>query len=253
MKITLRFFLFVIVVSFLSACGPSEADQLATVEAFVAETVAAIPTQIPQATQTSLPTYTPQATFTAVPSQTPLPTYTPYPTYTPPATATESPTATATAEPTTAPTTSGQSAPTSTPVVVANVSEQLAAKIQDELTRIDIFRSSLRPSKLEWANNYTDLPSDCGAIVFSHDSIANVLTVDVSVQAQNVQNAYGIYRAATDTVLNLLAPWADICRVDLASGVSRRIIDYNQHSILYPALDQPIGQLNQAINLLQSP
>jgi hypothetical protein len=253
MKTVLRVLLLVIFVTVLSACSPSEADQRATVEALVAETVAAIPTQSPQATLLPLPTYTPEATFTAVPSQTPLPTYTPYPTYTPPATATESPTATATAEPATAPTTSGQSAPTSTPVALANVGEQLAAKIQDELTRIDIFRSSLRPRKLDWGNNYTDLPTDCGAVVSSYDSIANVLTVDVSAQSPNVQNAYGIYRAATDTVLSLMVPWADICRADLASGVSRRIIDYNQHSILYPALDQPIGQLNQAINSLQSP
>jgi len=251
MRITLRFFLFVIVVSLLSACGPSEADQLATVQALVAETVAAIPSQAPQATLLPLPTYTPQATFTAVPSQTPLPTYTPYPTDTPPATATESPTATATSKPTSAPTTSGQAAPTSAPAV--NVSEQLAAKIQDELTRIDLFRSSLRPRKLEWENNYTELPTDCGAVVSSYDGIANVLTVDVSTESPTVQNAYAIYRSATDTVINLMAPWVEICRIDLASGVSRRIIDYNQHSILYPALDQPIGQLNQAINALQSP
>lgn len=251
MKTILRLFLFVVVVTLLSACGPSEADQLATVEVLVAETVAAIPTQAPQATLPPLPTYTPQATFTAVPSQTPLPTYTPYPTYTPPATATESPTATETVAPTAAATTSSQPAPTSAPVV--NVSEQLAAKIQDELTRIDTFRNSLRPNKLEWQNNYTELPTDCGAVVVSYDSIANVLTIDVSTQSQIVQNAYANYRSATETALNLMAPWVDICRTDLASGVSRRIIDYNQHSILYPALDQPVGLLNQAINSLQSP
>lgn len=251
MKMTLRFSLFVIVVSLLSACGPSEADQLATVEVLVAETVAAIPTQAPQATLPPLPTYTPQATLTAVPSQTPLPTYTPYPTYTPPPTATELPTATETVEPTAAATTSSQPAPTSAPVV--NVSEQLAAKIQDELTRIDIFRGSLRPSKLEWENHYTDLPSDCGAIVSSYEGIANVLTLDVSTESPTVQTAYAIYRSATDTVINLMAPWVEICRTDLASGVSRRIIDSNQHSILYPALDQPIGLLNQAINSLRSP
>lgn len=251
MKHSLRALLLVILVTFLSACGPSEADQLATVAVLVAETVAAIPTQAPQATLLPLPTYTPQATFTAVPSQTPLPTYTPYPTYTPPATATESPTATETVAPTAAATTSGQPAPTSAPVV--NISEQLAAKIQDELTRIDTFRNSLRPRKLEWDNTYTDLPSDCGAIVSSYDGIANVLTRDVSAESPTVQNAYAIYRSSTDTVINLIAPWVEICRTDLATGVSRRIIDYNQHSILYPALDQPVGLLNQAINSLQAP
>ena len=250
MKHILRAFLLVTLMT-VAACGPSSADQLATVEVLVAETVAAIPTQAPQATLPPLPTYTPQATFTAVPTQTPLPTYTPFPTYTPPATATELPTATETVEPTAAATTSSQPAPTSAPVV--NVSEQIATKIQDELTRIEIFRSSLRPTKLEWGNNYTELPSDCGAIVSSYDSIANVLTVDVSAQSPTVQNAYAIYRSATDAVVNLMAPWVEICRTDLASGASRRIIDYNQHSILYPALDQPIGQLNQAINLLRSP
>ena len=251
MKTILRVFLLVIFVTFLSACGPSEADQQATVEVLVAETVAAIPTQAPQATLLPLPTYTPQATFTAVPSQTPLPTYTPYPTYTPPATATESPTATATAEPTSAPTTSGQVVPTSAPVV--NVSEQLAAKIQDELTRIDIIRGAFLPLSPGGGGTITEQPTDCGAIVSSNDSIANVLTVDVSAQSPTVQNAYGIYRAATDTVVNLLAPWGESCRTDLASGVSRRIIDQNQYGILRQALDQPIGQLNQAINSLQSP
>ena len=251
MKQILRVLLFVISATFLSACGPSAANQQATVEALVAETVAAIPTKSPPATLLPLPTYTPQATFTAVPSQTPLPTYTPYPTYTPPATATESPTVTATAEPTSAPTTSGQAVPTSAPAV--NVSEQLAAKIQDELTRIDIIRGAFLPLSPGGGGTITGEPTDCGAIVSSNDSIANVLTVDVSAQTPTVQNAYGIYRAATDTVLNLLAPWVDICRTDLASGVSRRIIDQNQYGILRQALDQPIGQLNQAINSLQSP
>ncbi|MBK8904795.1 MAG: hypothetical protein IPM53_26685 [Anaerolineaceae bacterium] len=251
MKVTLRFFLSVIVVSLLSACGPSEADQLATVEALVVQTVAAMPTQAPQATLPPLPTYTPQATFAAVPSQTPLPTYTPYPTYTPPATATESPMATETVEPAAAATTSGQPVPTSAPVV--NVTEQLAAKIQDELTRIDIIRGAFLPLSPGGGGTLTEQPSDCGAIVSSYNSIANVLTVDVSAQSPTVQNAYGVYRAATDTVLSLLAPWVEICRTDLASGVSRRIIDQNQYGILRQALDQPIGQLNQAINSLQSP
>ncbi len=251
MKHSLRAFLLVIFVTLLSACGPSAADQLATVEVLVAETVAAIPTQAPQATLPPLPTYTPQATFTAVPSQTPLPTYTPFPTYTPPATATESPTPTETVAPTAAATISSQPAPTSAPVV--NVTEQLAAKIQDELTRIDIIRGAFLPLSPGGGGTITEQPTDCGAIVSSYDSIANVLTVDVSAQTPTVQNAYGVYRAATDTVLSLLAPWVEICRTDIASGVVRRIIDQNQYGILRQALDLPIGQLNQAINSLQSP
>ena len=250
--------LVVVLVLWMTGCSPSSAEIASTVESQVAldvqATIALLPSVTPVATLTPMASFTPQATYTPYPTFTPLPTYTPFPTIepTPEDTATVVPTATATA--TSAPVIQPTDPPaTSVPTSNLTIMKTELAKM---LNNLDRYRASIirRGETSRYQNGisgYKDV--DCVDNIAARELVISTVSLDVSQDIPEVQNAYAIYLDVARRFGENTEGWNQACLEAIANGTPEKWMDAFQRESLSVQIDdlkRPLNDINNQLMVL---
>lgn len=184
-----RCLMMIVVIAVLVGCGTPTPTAVPT-EPSTATPVP--PTATPLPTNTPIPpTDTPEPTATPRPTNTPAPTATPLPTNTP----TLAPTKAVTPKPTN---TKGAPAPVSSgggvsaqPSTVPNSIQQAFNTAQSLIGHIDVL--------------FDRDAAQCAPMLASLNALLSAPVYEVTAQSANIQEAYGLYRAAIDQISTQLA------------------------------------------------
>ena len=189
------------------------------------------PTATPAPTDTPAPTRTPTKTSTPTKTATSTKTATPKPTNTP----TDTPTPTFTATPRVTNTPRATSTPTKPPVPPLL---DLVTK-----TRVSVDNIGGALDRLYHGSG----AESCGPLLADYYAVVGAPVLDVSGQPGNVQNAYGLYRAAIAIIVDKISKIRDVCE---GGGGSMSPLDFDVSRM---AINDASGMLGTAIGLLQTP
>mgnify|MGYP006909076961 CR=1 FL=1 len=243
-----------VIVLWGTGCSLSAEEIASTVENEVARqvqaTVESLPSATPVDTSTPRATFTPQATYTPYPTLTPIPTLTPWPTYTPFPTLEPTPEETATAVPTATSPPATQAAVEPLPTVSTSNLQPMKTALATMLAGLDNYKNTISAIKQEGWWNTTHLPVDCPANVAARNSVISTVTLDVSHDIPEVQNAYAVYLDVAQRFAANTAPWNEGCLTAIANGEPKKVIDDVQKGVRIKEIEEFQNILNNVNNAL---